>query len=82
MNVLPMLSDRPKRPNRNPLASTARTLRWAAPPALTIMSMTVMGAVFGVAGLLLATPLVAVALVREAYVEDVLERRNDRGKLM
>jgi predicted PurR-regulated permease PerM len=54
------------------------------PPALTVMSMTVMGAIFGVVGVILATPLVAIGLVlvREAYVHDVLERQNGRGKFL
>ena len=44
------------------------------PPALTILSMTVLGAIYGVFGVVLATPLVAAALVltREAYVRDML----------
>lgn len=46
------------------------------PPALTIASLVLFGALFGPMGLMLGTPLAAVAivLVRMAYVEDVLER--------
>jgi predicted PurR-regulated permease PerM len=45
------------------------------PPALTIMSQTVLGTLFGVMGLILATPLTAAAMtaVRMVYVETVLE---------
>jgi predicted PurR-regulated permease PerM len=44
-------------------------------PALTIMSQTLLGSVFGILGLIIATPLTAaiVATVRMAYVESVLE---------
>jgi len=44
------------------------------PPALTILSMLVLGALFGPLGLAVATPLAAVALVgvREVYVRDTL----------
>ncbi len=45
------------------------------PPALTVMSMTFFGTLFGVLGLALGTPLAATALVvvRLLYVEDGLE---------
>ncbi len=51
------------------------------PPALTILSQTILGTLFGIMGLILATPLVAAAMtgVRMVYVESVLE--NDGGKL-
>ena len=44
------------------------------PPALTVMSMTVAGALFGILGLALGTPLAAAVLiaVRMLYVEDAL----------
>jgi predicted PurR-regulated permease PerM len=44
------------------------------PPALTIVSMVLLGTLFGFLGVLLATPLTASALVlvRLFYVEDVL----------
>ena len=44
------------------------------PPALTVMSMTVAGALFGILGLTLGTPLAAAGLiaVRMLYVEDAL----------
>jgi predicted PurR-regulated permease PerM len=46
------------------------------PPALTILSQTVLGALTGVMGLILATPLFATAMtaVRMVYVESVLEK--------
>jgi len=46
------------------------------PPALTLFSQTILGALFGFLGLILATPVMAAALVvvRMAYVEGVLER--------
>ena len=45
------------------------------PPALTILSQTILGTLFGAFGLVLATPLVAMLLtaVRMIYVEGVLE---------
>lgn len=45
------------------------------PPALTILSQTVLGALFGVMGLILATPLTAAVMVavRMIYVESILE---------
>lgn len=51
-----------------------RTVR--LPPALTILSMTCLGSIFGLLGVILGAPLAAVLLVviREAYVSDVLER--------
>lgn len=44
------------------------------PPALTILGMTVMGALFGILGVILGTPLAAAGLVivRELYVKDTL----------
>lgn len=49
-----------------------RTVR--LPPALTVLSMTVLGSLFGPLGVILGAPLAAVlmVLVREAYVTDVL----------
>ena len=49
------------------------------PPALTILSQTVLGALFGIMGLILATPLTAAATVavRMIYVESVLENHGD-----
>jgi len=48
------------------------------PPALTILSQTVLGTLFGLTGLILATPLTAtgMAVVRMVYVEGVLEKRG------
>jgi predicted PurR-regulated permease PerM len=44
------------------------------PPAVTILSMAVMAALFGALGLMVATPMVAAILVivREVYVRDIL----------
>ncbi len=46
------------------------------PPALTLFSQTVLGTLFGPLGLILATPVMAAAMVsvRMAYIESVLER--------
>ena len=46
----------------------------ALPPALTVLSMAIFGAIYGVLGIIIATPLMATLLVvvREAYVHDVL----------
>ena len=46
------------------------------PPALTILSQTILGSLFGVLGLILATPLTAAAMifVRMVYVESTLEK--------
>jgi predicted PurR-regulated permease PerM len=48
------------------------------PPALAILSQTVLGTLFGAFGLILATPAVAVGLVavRMIYVEDILGDRD------
>jgi len=44
------------------------------PPALTLLSMVVLTAFFGITGVLIATPLVAVLMVgiTRVYVEDIL----------
>ncbi|CAM3099542.1 AI-2E family transporter [Paracoccus nototheniae] len=49
------------------------------PPALTILAIVAMGALFGAASVILATPLliVAIHLTRRVYVEDVLGDRLD-----
>jgi predicted PurR-regulated permease PerM len=56
------------------------------PPAVTILSMTVLGTIFGPMGIVLGTPAAAalLVLVREVYVGDVLgdrsaARPDDRG---
>ncbi len=51
------------------------------PPALTVLAMVVLTAVFGMLGVLIATPLVAVLLVgtRRVYVEDVLGDQGGGG---
>jgi len=51
------------------------------PPALTILSMTVLGTIFGPLGVILGTPLAAVLLVtvREAYVAEVLHDPDISG---
>jgi predicted PurR-regulated permease PerM len=57
-----------------------RTVR--LPPALTILSQTVLGSLFGVMGLILATPLATAVMVitRMVYVESVLEGEpNDQA---
>ena len=48
------------------------------PPALTIVSQTILGTLFGVLGLILATPFMAALLVaiRMIYVESVMEGRE------
>jgi len=48
------------------------------PPALTVIAMTIAGALFGVLGLAMGTPLAAVAMVavRMLYVEDALGDRS------
>lgn len=50
------------------------------PPALTILSQTILGTLFGVFGLILATPLIAALLtaIRIIYVEGVLEKNSTR----
>ncbi len=52
------------------------------PPALTIFAQLLMGVLFGLFGLLLATPLVAAGMVvvRMAYIEDVLGDRGENGE--
>lgn len=52
------------------------------PPALTILSQTVLGTLFGVMGLILATPLTAATMigVRMVYVESVLEGDGARTR--
>jgi len=49
------------------------------PPALTILSQTMLGTLFGIVGLILATPLMAATMVavRMIYVESVLENNGD-----
>ena len=51
------------------------------PPALTILSQTVLGSLFGIMGLILATPLTAAGMVvvRMVYIEGVLERGSKEG---
>ena len=48
------------------------------PPALTILSQTILGTLFGAFGLILATPLVAalLAAVRMIYIEGVMENTD------
>ena len=50
------------------------------PPALTILSQTILGTLFGVFGLILATPIIAALLtaIRMIYVEGVLEKIGTR----
>jgi predicted PurR-regulated permease PerM len=51
------------------------------PPLLTIFAQTVFGTLFGIGGLILATPIAAalLVLVRMVYVEDVLGDRQDKA---
>lgn len=51
------------------------------PPALTIMSQTILGTLFGILGIVLATPLMAASLtaVRMIYVESVLGNDEQNG---
>ena len=53
------------------------------PPALTLLSMVVLTAFFGLLGVLVATPLIAVLMVgvTRVYVEDVLGDRDAGAKL-
>jgi predicted PurR-regulated permease PerM len=57
-----------------------RTLRM--PPALTLSAQIVLGTLFGIAGLALATPLVAAAIVvvQKLYVEEVLEEGGEAAR--
>ena len=50
------------------------------PPALTILSQTVLGTLFGLMGIILATPLTVVAktFVEKVYVESTLEQGTSR----
>ena len=53
------------------------------PPVLTIFSQTVLGALFGPLGLILATPMTAAAmvLVRKIYIEDMLGDREEEVRV-
>jgi predicted PurR-regulated permease PerM len=53
------------------------------PPALTLLSMVVLTAFFGILGVLVATPLIAVLMVgvTRVYVEDILGDRDAGAKL-
>ena len=57
--------------------------RWTVqmPPAVMLLAMVGFGLLFGLWGVLLATPLavVAMTIIRMAYVEDILENRHDDG---
>ncbi len=52
------------------------------PPAVTILSQTVLGSLFGLLGIILATPFAAAAMVfvRKVYVESTLERGVSRAE--
>lgn len=56
--------------------------RWAValPPALGILAVVIFGLLFGILGVIFATPLMVVAMVmmRKLIVEDVLENENSR----
>lgn len=49
-------------------------------PVLTILSQTVLGALFGALGLILATPVTAAAVefVKRVYIEEILDDRGER----
>jgi predicted PurR-regulated permease PerM len=51
------------------------------PPALLLVFLFAMGQLFGMSGLLVGTPLLAVllVLVRRVYVERILEGRDKAG---
>jgi predicted PurR-regulated permease PerM len=57
--------------------------RWTVemPPAVMLLAMVGFGLLFGIWGVLLATPLAVAAMtvIRMAYVEDVLEKGNPRA---
>lgn len=59
----------------NVIAPMIQNRTSSLPPALTILSQTILGTLFGVLGLVLATPLMAMCVVsvRMIYVESVLE---------
>lgn len=63
----------------NVVAPVVQKRTIALPPALTILSQTILGTLLGALGLVLATPLMAALLtaVRMIYVEGVLEREHD-----
>lgn len=46
------------------------------PPVVTLLSMTILGSIFGPLGIVLGSPVAAALLmvIREAYVKDVLNR--------
>jgi predicted PurR-regulated permease PerM len=54
--------------------------RWTVhmPPVVSLLAMIAFGLLFGLWGVLLATPMTVVAqtIIRMAYVEDVLEKRH------
>lgn len=61
----------------NVLAPMIQRRAAALPPAVTILSQTILGSLFGIMGLVFATPLAAAMLVaiRMIYVEKILEGR-------
>lgn len=58
--------------------------RWAValPPVIALLSIVACGLLFGVLGVVFATPMavVALAMVKHLYVEDTLENGNSRAK--
>lgn len=58
--------------------------RWAVklPPVIALLSVVAFGLLFGIPGIIFATPIAVVvtALVRHLYVEDTLENGHPRGK--
>lgn len=65
----------------NVIAPVIQKRTVSLPPALTILSQTALGTLFGAMGLILATPIMAMLLVgvRMVYVESVLERTRSPG---
>ena len=63
----------------NVIAPTVQRRTVELPPVLTIFSQTVLGALFGPLGLILATPMTAAAmvLVRKIYIEELLGDRSE-----
>ena len=62
----------------NVIAALIQKRTISLPPALTILCQTILGTMFGILGLILATPLIAMIItaVRLIYVEDMLEIKD------
>lgn len=66
----------------NVIAPLVQKRTGTLPPALTIVSQTILGTLFGVLGLILATPFMAATLVavRMVYVESILEKHSAHSR--